>query len=124
MSKGTNAERKQAAALKRGVETVGDGREAADAEEQAAAPSDAEVLGFSALTFRRRLGAWYRENARALPWRGVGDPYATWLSEIMLQQTGVKTVAPYYVKFLAKWPTVEALAALEGLPAHAEAVQR
>jgi A/G-specific adenine glycosylase len=50
-----------------------------------------------------------------LPWRALkgqrADPYAVWLSEIMLQQTGVKTVAPYYAKFLSKWPTVARLAA-------------
>jgi A/G-specific adenine glycosylase len=50
-----------------------------------------------------------------LPWRARAgrraDPYAVWLSEIMLQQTTVKTVGPYYAKFLTRWPTVEALAA-------------
>ena len=46
------------------------------------ASEGASELGFSALSFRRRLGAWYQENARTLPWRGVRDPYATWLSEI------------------------------------------
>jgi A/G-specific adenine glycosylase len=61
------------------------------------------------------LLAWYDRHRRALPWRapkGVrADPYAVWLSEIMLQQTGVKTVGPYFVKFLARWPDVTALAA-------------
>ena len=60
------------------------------------------------------LLAWYDRHRRVLPWRvrkgERADPYAVWLSEIMLQQTGVKTVAPYYTKFLTKWPTVEALA--------------
>ena len=60
------------------------------------------------------LLAWYDRHRRALPWRARGrakaDPYAVWLSEIMLQQTTVKTVGPYYAKFLAKWPTVDALA--------------
>lgn len=65
---------------------------------------------FSALTFRRRLGAWYRDNARALPWRGVGDPYATWLSEIMLQQTRVATVIDRYQEFLRRFPTINDLA--------------
>jgi A/G-specific adenine glycosylase len=68
------------------------------------------VLGFSALTFRRRLSRWYREHARVLPWRGVGDPYATWLSEIMLQQTRVATVIDRYREFLRRFPTIEALA--------------
>ncbi|MBI1202461.1 MAG: A/G-specific adenine glycosylase [Rhodopseudomonas sp.] len=61
------------------------------------------------------LLAWYDRHRRVLPWRALkgqrADPYAVWLSEIMLQQTTVKTVGPYYVKFLTKWPTVEALAA-------------
>jgi len=61
------------------------------------------------------LLAWYDEERRDLPWRaGPGcrpDPYRVWLSEIMLQQTTVKAVVPYYHKFLARWPTVEALAA-------------
>jgi A/G-specific adenine glycosylase len=70
-------------------------------------------LGFSALTFRRRLGAWYRENARALPWREVGDPYATWLSEIMLQQTRVATVIDRYQEFLLRFPTIHELAVAE-----------
>ena len=60
------------------------------------------------------LIAWYDRHRRVLPWRARGsnkaDPYAVWLSEIMLQQTTVKTVGPYYAKFLTKWPTVEALA--------------
>ncbi len=58
---------------------------------------------------------WYDRERRDLPWRtapgGQADPYAVWLSEIMLQQTTVKTVIPYYLKFLARWPTVAALAA-------------
>lgn len=60
------------------------------------------------------LLGWYDRHRRALPWRppkGVcADPYAVWLSEIMLQQTGVKTVGPYFEKFLARWPDVGALA--------------
>jgi A/G-specific adenine glycosylase len=60
-----------------------------------------------------RLLAWYDRHRRVLPWRpvsgGRADPYAVWLSEIMLQQTGVKTVGPYFEKFLARWPDVEAL---------------
>jgi len=61
------------------------------------------------------LLAWYDRHRRVLPWRaGPGerpDPYHVWLSEIMLQQTGTKTVADYYVKFLRLWPDVRALAA-------------
>ncbi|MEN6450834.1 MAG: A/G-specific adenine glycosylase [Thermoguttaceae bacterium] len=59
---------------------------------------------------RRRLLAWYARHARALPWRGSQDPYAVWLSEIMLQQTQVETVIGYFDRFLAAFPTVEALA--------------
>jgi A/G-specific adenine glycosylase len=70
-------------------------------------------LGFSALSFRRRLGAWYCENARALPWRGVRDPYATWLSEIMLQQTRVAVVIDRYREFLLRFPAIHDLAVAE-----------
>lgn len=60
------------------------------------------------------LLTWYDRYARELPWRvrspARQDPYRVWLSEIMLQQTTVKTVGPYYAKFLARWPTVKALA--------------
>jgi A/G-specific adenine glycosylase len=56
---------------------------------------------------------WYDRHRRRLPWRPLpgerADPYSVWLSEIMLQQTGVKTVAPYFEKFLARWPDVAAL---------------
>lgn len=57
-----------------------------------------------------KLLSWFDAHKRALPWRGVGDPYKIWLSEIMLQQTTVKAVIPYYEKFIARWDTVEALA--------------
>jgi len=60
------------------------------------------------------LLAWYDVSARVLPWRARGgmkaDPYRVWLSEIMLQQTRVETVLPYYAKFLARWPDLQALA--------------
>src|SRR6266852_1220860 len=59
------------------------------------------------------LLAWYDRHRRKLPWRALAgeraDPYRVWLSEIMLQQTGVKTVGPYFEKFVARWPDVEAL---------------
>jgi A/G-specific adenine glycosylase len=59
------------------------------------------------------LLAWYDSHRRRLPWRPLAgehaDPYRVWLSEIMLQQTGVKTVGPYFEKFVARWPDVEAL---------------
>jgi A/G-specific adenine glycosylase len=60
-----------------------------------------------------RLLDWYDRHRRRLPWRPLSgepaDPYSVWLSEIMLQQTGVKTVGPYFEKFLARWPDVETL---------------
>jgi A/G-specific adenine glycosylase len=60
------------------------------------------------------LLAWYDRHRRALPWRaGPGerrDPYRVWLSETMLQQTTVRAVAPYYARFLARWPDLESLA--------------
>src|SRR5476649_1240116 len=68
----------------------------------ASAPDPADLL------------AWYDRHRRVLPWRSrrgeTPDPYRVWLSEIMLQQTTVKTVAPYYARFVARWPTVNALA--------------
>jgi A/G-specific adenine glycosylase len=64
-------------------------------------------------SFRRRLLAWYDRHARKLPWRRNRDPYAVWLSEIMLQQTTVATVAGYFDRFLAVFPTIEALAAAD-----------
>jgi len=63
--------------------------------------------------FRKLLSVWYREHARELPWRGVNDPYATWLSEIMLQQTRVATVIDRYREFLARFPTIRDLAAAD-----------
>lgn len=63
----------------------------------------------------KSLLAWYEAERRDLPWRygprKVADPYRVWLSEIMLQQTTVKAVVPYFQKFVARWPTVAALAA-------------
>jgi len=61
-------------------------------------------------TVRRRLLTWYKHHQRNLPWRKTTDPYAIWVSETMLQQTQVKTVVPYYERFLKRFPTVEALA--------------
>lgn len=56
------------------------------------------------------LLSWYRANARDLPWRKTRDPYRIWVSEVMLQQTRVAAVLGYYARFLAAFPTVEALA--------------
>ena len=70
-----------------------------------AAPDPADLL------------AWYDRHRRVLPWRARKgertEPYRVWLSEIMLQQTTVKAVAPYYARFVARWPAVEALAAAD-----------
>jgi A/G-specific adenine glycosylase len=67
----------------------------------------------SALARPELLLAWYDRHRRRLPWRPPAgeraDPYKVWLSEIMLQQTGVKTVGPYFLKFVARWPDVTAL---------------
>ena len=63
--------------------------------------------------FRRALLAWYDREKRELPWRGTREPYRVWLSEIMLQQTRAEAVAPRYAAFLARFPTVEALAAAD-----------
>jgi A/G-specific adenine glycosylase len=68
--------------------------------------------------FSDTLLAWYDAHARALPWRSPPgapppDPYRVWLSEVMLQQTTVAAVKPYFERFLARWPTVETLAAAD-----------
>ena len=61
--------------------------------------------------FATILLSWFRENGRDLPWRQTHDPYAIWLSEIILQQTQVKQGWEYWERFMRRWPTVEALAA-------------
>ena len=60
-------------------------------------------------TFRRALLDWYGEHQRDLPWRRVRDPYAVWISEIMLQQTRVDQVRPYYDRFMERFPTAKHL---------------
>lgn len=60
--------------------------------------------------FTALLINWYEQNARNLPWRGHSDPYAIWVSEIMLQQTRVDTVIPYFNRWMERFPTVESLA--------------
>jgi A/G-specific adenine glycosylase len=66
-------------------------------------------------SFRKNILAWYDSNRRRLPWRALpgykADPYHVWLSEIMLQQTVVAAVIPYFLKFVQRWPTVHDLAA-------------
>jgi A/G-specific adenine glycosylase len=60
--------------------------------------------------FRKQLLAWFRQFQRDLPWRRTKDPYRIWISEIMLQQTRVAAVIPYYERFLERFPDVRALA--------------
>ncbi len=61
-------------------------------------------------SFRKRLLAWYAKHKRDLPWRKSKNPYRVWLSEVMLQQTQVETVKPYFQRFLKAFPTVKKLA--------------
>src|SRR3989338_2880630 len=69
------------------------------------------------MSLAQTLLAWYDRHRRSLPWRAArgesADPYRVWLSEIMLQQTTVAAVKPYFESFLARWPTIEELAAAE-----------
>ncbi len=65
--------------------------------------TDTEVI-------RNALLVWYRRSQRDLPWRKTTDPYKIWVSEVMLQQTQVKTVIPYYLDFIRTWPTLNDLA--------------
>jgi len=76
-----------------------------EAEERSFDSSEQEIA-----LFRRRLMGWYRSHARDLPWRGVDDPYRTWVSEVMLQQTRVAAVLEHYERFLKVFPTLVSLA--------------
>jgi A/G-specific adenine glycosylase len=73
-----------------------------------------KTTGHAAASRPALLLDWYDRHRRRLPWRAAAgerpDPYRVWLSEIMLQQTGVKTVGPYFLKFTARWPDVAAMA--------------
>lgn len=62
------------------------------------------------MSFTTTILEWFKENGRALPWRETCDPYAIWLSEIILQQTRIEQGRPYWERFMKHWPTVEALA--------------
>src|SRR5262249_46395261 len=64
-------------------------------------------------TIQRRLLNWFARHQRDLPWRNDREPYRIWVSEIMLQQTQVAAVIPYFERFLAAFPTVQALAAAD-----------
>src|SRR6185312_4998118 len=70
-------------------------------------PADAAL---DVLLFRRKLMSWYRSHARNLPWRGTSDPYRTWVSEVMLQQTRVAAVIEHYERFLQRFPSMLSLA--------------
>src|SRR5215469_783047 len=78
-------------------------------QKQPPEPSDSESADRPA-----RLLTWYDRHRRRLPWRAAAgersDPYRVWLSEIMLQQTTVRAVGPYFEKFVARWPDVVAMA--------------
>ena len=73
-------------------------------------PPEGALTPQQILAFRRKLMHWYRTHARALPWRGIRDPYRTWVSEVMLQQTRVAAAIDHYERFLDLFPTVVALA--------------
>ena len=62
--------------------------------------------------FAQTLLAWFRMNGRDLPWRHTQDPYAIWLSEIILQQTRIAQGMEYWLRFMQKWPCVDDLAAV------------
>jgi A/G-specific adenine glycosylase len=68
-------------------------------------------VGVAPADLHRRLLPWYRRHRRDLPWRRTRDPHRVWVSEVMLQQTTVKAVVPYYERFLDRFPTLGALAA-------------
>ena len=63
------------------------------------------------MAFSDKLDAWYNDNGRTLPWRGIDDPYRIWLSEIILQQTRIEQGRDYYLRFVEAFPTVADLAA-------------
>jgi A/G-specific adenine glycosylase len=69
-----------------------------------------EIPAAQKKTLQRRMLSWFAGRKRDLPWRRTNDPYRIWLSEIMLQQTRVAAVIPYYERFLKKFPTVQSLA--------------
>jgi A/G-specific adenine glycosylase len=76
-----------------------------------AMPGSPTGLDAATLTrIRRNLAAWYAQHARPLPWRNTADPYRIWISEIMLQQTTVAAVVPYFERFLKRFPTLVDLA--------------
>ncbi|MBI5589287.1 MAG: A/G-specific adenine glycosylase [Deltaproteobacteria bacterium] len=69
-----------------------------------------QELSTQFIFWRKRLLVWYAENHRNLPWRKTPEPYSIWVSEVMLQQTQVKTVIAYHDRFLKRFPTIQSLA--------------
>lgn len=82
-------------------------------ERECSAEANSLLPSFVVLELRQALLSWYAQQGRDLPWRKTRDPYAIWISEIMLQQTQVKTVLPYYDRWLQQFPTVKALASAD-----------
>ena len=68
------------------------------------------LTGRALKTFQTRMLAWFRAHQRDLPWRRSRDPFRIWVAEVMLQQTRIAAVMPYYQRFLARFPTVQSLA--------------
>ena len=68
-----------------------------------------DSFGLDVRAVAEKLSAWYRKGHRPLPWRETRDPYAIWVSEVMLQQTRVEKVLPYFVRFLARFPSITSL---------------
>ena len=77
-------------------------------------PAHPKIPNAKLCWLQSQLLDWYYLNGRQLPWRGIHDPYKVWISEVMLQQTQVKTVIPYYEKFLKIFPDLSALAKTKG----------
>src|SRR5882757_11443075 len=77
---------------------------------QSTSPSPRSIVPF--------LLDWFSANARDLPWRRTRDPYAIWVSEIMLQQTQVKTVMPYWERWMRELPTIESAAKASSAKIH------
>ncbi len=73
-------------------------------------PLTSEKFDLNVEIFQKRLADWFEKNRRDLPWRRFRTPYTVWVSEIMLQQTQVRSVAEYFTRFVAKFPNIESLA--------------
>lgn len=101
-----------------GQSSSGDANRATDeVDDQTTSPNELSRAEFHDAAwlraFRRKLITWYEANQRDMPWRMSRDPYRVWLSEVMLQQTQVNTVRPYFERFVAAFPTVAGLAAAD-----------